>query len=229
MMRILSVLILGLILLLPAPGMAAPDEQKEKVDLASAILDEIMRIPEQGIPPSLLADAAGIAIIPNVLKVGLVVGGRYGAGVLLLRGADGRWSNPSFISLTGGSFGWQIGAQSTDLICVFKRSRSIEGIMDGKFTLGADAAVAAGPVGRNVQGATDASLKAEIYSYSSSRGLFAGISLEGAALQIDEAANGLYYRNPGISARAILNGSGGFETPEVRELKERLVRYAPRR
>jgi lipid-binding SYLF domain-containing protein len=209
-------------------ALAAPDEERERVELAGVILDEIMQIPETGIPFNLLANAAGIAVIPNVLKVGLVVGGRFGRGVLVLRNEQGGWSNPVFISLTGGSFGWQIGAQSTDVILVFKSERSIAGILTGKFTLGADAAVAAGPVGRNMSGAVDTTLRAEIYSYSRSRGLFAGVSLEGSVLQIDTEANGAYYGSGYRSARSVIDGSVGRETPEVARLKAKLAHYVPR-
>lgn len=209
-------------------ALAAPNEGRERVELAGVILDEIMQIPEKGIPPNLLANAAGIAVIPNVLKVGLVVGGRFGRGVLVLRNEQGGWSNPVFISLTGGSFGWQIGAQSTDVILVFKSKRSIAGILTGKFTLGADAAVAAGPVGRNMSGAVDTTLRAEIYSYSRSRGLFAGVSLEGSVLQIDDEANRTYYGSGYLSANSVINGSVGHETPEITRLKAKLAHYVPR-
>ena len=220
--------VLTAIAALAFPAAAAPDKQKEKIEQATAILDEIMAIPEKGIPPSLLNDAAGIAIVPNVIKIGLVVGGRFGSGVLMVRDEQGRWSNPSFISLAGGSLGWQIGAQSTDVILVFKNRRSIEGIMDGKFTLGADAAVAAGPVGRRMEGATDATLSAEIYSYSRSRGLFAGVSLEGSALQIDDKANAAYYGRQDITGRGILTGAAGRQTPEIARLKSKLAASTPR-
>lgn len=229
-MRILAAFTLAVAVLCSSvnPAFAAPDEGKEKVDLASVILDEIMQIPEKGIPPSLLANAAGIAIIPNVLKVGLVVGGRFGRGVLVLRNAGGGWSDPVFISLTGGSFGWQIGAQSTDVILVFKTARSIQGILNGKFTLGADAAVAAGPVGRNMSGAVDTTLRAEIYSYSRSRGLFAGVSLEGSALQVNDDANAAYYGPAYLGPRSIISGSVARETPDVTRLKAKLDHYVPR-
>ena len=205
---------------------AAPNEERERIELASIILDEIMQIPEKGMPANLLADAAGIAVIPNVLKVGLMVGGRFGKGVLSLRTDQGGWSDPIFISLTGGSLGWQIGAQATDVILVFKSPRSVNGILSGKGTLGADAAVAAGPVGRNMSGATDTSLDAEIYSYSRSRGLFAGVSLEGSALQIDDPLNADYYGARYLSPRSILNGSASRETPEIGRFKERLQQYS---
>jgi lipid-binding SYLF domain-containing protein len=207
---------------------AAPDGREEKIVLATDILKEITVIPEKGIPPSLLNAAAGVAIIPNVIKIGFVIGGRHGTGILLVRGRNGQWSNPSFISLTGGSVGWQIGAQATDVILVFKNRKSIDGIMDGKFTLGADAAVAAGPVGRRGEAATDTMLKAEIYSYSRSRGLFAGVSLEGSALQIDDKANASYYGRRDITGRNVLTGAAGRETPEIARLRAMLAASTPK-
>jgi lipid-binding SYLF domain-containing protein len=173
-------------------GLAAGANEAAKVNEATEVIKEITAIPEEGIPPSLLANAYAVAVIPAVIKVGLVIGGRHGTGILVVR-QDSGWSNPTFVSLTGGSVGWQIGAQSTDVILVFKSQKSVDGIVKGKFTLGADAAVAAGPVGRRAEAATDAQLKAEIYSYSRSRGLFAGVSLEGSALQIDRDANEAFY------------------------------------
>jgi lipid-binding SYLF domain-containing protein len=222
----MMVLTLSLIMAVATAGWATSAEQKEKIELAAAVLDEIMVIPEKGIPSNLLADAAGIAVVPNVIKVGFIFGGRHGTGVLLLRDESGRWSNPAFISLTGGSIGWQIGAQSTDVILVFKNRKSIDGIMEGKFTIGADAAAVAGPVGRRVEGATDSLLKAEIYSYSRSRGLFAGVSLEGSALQIDDAANSAYYGRQDITGRAILTGASGGATAEIDNLRSKLAAYA---
>src|SRR6185369_1002525 len=130
-------------------------------------------------------------------------------GVLLVHGDDGRWSDPIFVSLTGGSIGWQVGATSTDVILVFKAQEAVQGLMKGKFTLGADAAVAAGPVGRSAEAATDVTLKSGILSYSRSRGLFAGVSLEGAALMIDEDANQAYYGNKDIHSADIMAGKTG--------------------
>jgi len=141
--------IFGAIVLISFVWGAADAGSKEatKVDAATEVLTEIMSIPEKGIPPSLLHNAYGIAVIPSVIKASLVVGGRYGTGILVVRSKEGIWSNPCFVSLAGGSVGYQIGAQSTDVILVFKSSKSIDGIIRGKFTLGADAAIAAGPVG----------------------------------------------------------------------------------
>lgn len=184
-----------LIMLAVTAGSAAASriEQEEKVDAVIEVLQKASQIPEQGIPPRLLQGAQGIAVIPGVIKAGFMVGGSYGKGLLLVRNEQGQWNPPLFVALAAGSFGWQIGAQSTDLVLVFKTRRSVDGIVRGTFTLGADAAIAAGPVGRRGEAATDAELKAEILSYSRSRGLFAGVSLEGSNIAIDHDANEAYY------------------------------------
>jgi lipid-binding SYLF domain-containing protein len=199
-----------------------------KIDDSIDVLKAIEAIPEKGIPPALLRNANGIAIIPNVIKAGFVLGGRYGTGILVVRNNEGRWSNPSFISITGGSIGWQIGVQGIDIVLVFKSSRSIEHIMTGKFTLGADASIAAGPVGREASAATDVQLKSEIYSYSRSRGLFAGLSIAGAVLKIDNDANGNYYGVRNITVREIFRKKDLKVPEEVETLKRLLTEYASR-
>jgi len=218
--------VLTLLAAVPVRVMAGTDENR-KAQEATEVLDEIMRIPEQSIPPSLLDRAQAIAVIPNVVKVGFIVAGRYGQGVLLERDAKtGRWSYPTFVTITGGSFGFQIGAQATDVVLVFRSRKSVDGIVNGKFTLGADASVAAGPVGRRAEAATDQYLKAEIYSYSRSRGLFAGVSLEGSALQIDDKANAAFYDKPGITAATILSSSNLKAPAEATALRQTLSKYA---
>ncbi len=198
----------------------------EKVNDAVDIIKEMIEIPEEGIPEALLSKAYGIAIIPKVIKAAWVVGGRFGRGVLLVRNERGQWGNPCFIRIAGGSVGWQIGVQSADIILVFKRQKSIESITEGKITLGADAAVAAGPVGRRAELSTDIELEAEIYSYSKSRGLFAGVSIEGSAIQIDEDANADFYNRDYLSARDILFGKTRLNVPAVaRRLKQILTEY----
>ena len=195
MKKILSLALMTAGFLAPALVFAAA-EQIAKVEDAMLVMQEIVAVPEQGMSKRLLRNATGIAVIPRVVKAGFVVGGRRGHGLLSVRSDDGTWSNPTFITLTGGSIGFQAGVQSTDVILVFKSKRSIEGIVHGKFTLGADASVAAGPVGREAKAATDTDLRAEIYSYSRSRGLFAGVSLEGSSLKIDHDSNeSVYGRN----------------------------------
>jgi len=174
--------------------------EEQTVRSANEVLQEFLNLSVREIPESMLDQAYGVAIFPDVIKVGFVVGGQYGHGVVVIRQPDGSWRAPAFITITGGSLGWQIGAQSTDFVLVFKSQKSVDGLLRGKFTLGADAAVAAGPVGRRAGAATDTALQAEIYTYSRSRGLFAGVSLEGSALQIDDAANASYYGANGGAA-----------------------------
>jgi lipid-binding SYLF domain-containing protein len=159
-------------------------------------------------PPALLSRAYAVAVIPHVIKVGFGIGARRGKGVLVVRQEDGSWSNPAFITLTGGSFGFQIGAQSTDIILVFKTRKSIDGIANGKLTLGADASIAAGPIGRHTGVATDLSFQAEVFSYARSRGLFAGIALEGAGVSMDRKANAAFYGSARITPEQIFSSSG---------------------
>jgi lipid-binding SYLF domain-containing protein len=187
-------ILLSLAVLLPVAGkaIAAPTEEERARD-AVRVLSEIQQIPEQSIPDKLLDEARGIVVIPDTIKAGLVLGGRRGHGLMSVKSADGTWSNPVFVTLTGGSIGFQAGVQSADIVLVFRNDRSLDDIVNGKFTLGADAGVAAGPVGRNAAAATDGQLKAEIWSWSRARGLFAGISLDGAVLQIDRDSQATIY------------------------------------
>jgi len=138
----------------------AGEVEDARANDASRVLGEILRIPDDSIPSNLLQDAQAIAVIPNVMKASFVVGGRRGRGLIAIRGSDGTWSHPSFMTLTGGSFGFQAGVQSADVILVFRSKRGVDSIVNGKFTLGADASVAAGPVGRSAQASTDEQLKA---------------------------------------------------------------------
>ncbi len=214
-MRQLATVLLAFMLMgVDAREAAAVGDQDAKMYEVLEVLQTITRIPEKGIPPTLLRNAKAIAIIPSVVKVGLVIGGRYGKGVAMVRKANGAWSNPLFISVSGGSIGWQIGAQSTDVVLVFKNRKSINNIISGKFTLGADASVAAGPVGRKASAGTNFTSGSEVYSYSRSRGLFVGITLDGAALKIEHGDNAGYYRTKGIRPAQILSGKG-ITTPET--------------
>jgi lipid-binding SYLF domain-containing protein len=213
---------LGISTLVPAAwGAEGQGTEAERLQRSIEVLREITKIPEQSIPPALLREAEAIAIIPSVYKVGFVVGGRYGKGVLAIRDEQGNWGNPFFITLAGGSVGWQIGAQATDVILVFKDRGRAEAIKEGKFTLGADAAVAAGPVGRKAEAATDIKLESEIYSYSRSRGLFAGVSLEGAVLEPDSQAISAYYGQPIGALETIRNVPAAAQ-----QFKQALREYA---
>ncbi len=182
----------------------AQQREEARMLVATEVVEEMTAMPDQGVPDWLLARAHGIAVVPDVVKVGLGIGGRRGKGVLVVRDSQGQWSNPVFITLTGGSIGWQAGVQSTDVILVFTSAAGVEGITDGKVTLGADASVAAGPVGRQASAATDANLAAEVYSYSRAMGLFAGVAIDGTAITIDRKANAAYYGQRDVTATQIL-------------------------
>jgi SH3 domain-containing YSC84-like protein 1 len=193
--RLVPPLVLGLQLLTMSRAVLARTEE-QIIRASHEVLKEFLDLQIREIPDSLLAEAHGVAIIPDCVKLGFVVGGQHGRGVVVMRERDGSWRAPVFVTITGGSIGWQVGAQSTDFVLVFKTQKSVDGLLRGKFTLGADASVAAGPAGRRAGAATDTHLKAEIYSYSRNRGLFAGVSLDGSALQVDDVANATYYGAP---------------------------------
>lgn len=205
-MQRLQVSLIIFSLLLTMPAMAATKEEGRVADSAD-VLEQLLRIPETSIPPSLLARAYAVAVIPRVVKIGFGLGARHGKGVLVIRQDDDSWSNPAFVSLTGGSIGWQVGAQSTDVILVFKSRKSVDGISNGKFTLGADASVAAGPVGRQTSAATDIKFEAEVFSYSRNRGLFAGIALDGSAITMDRKANAAFYGSSSMTPDMIFESS----------------------
>lgn len=205
-----------------AVGDGAAANQIKKVDDAIRVLGEMMKESDKSIPEGLIRDCAGIAIIPDVIRAGLVVGGRHGRGVLLVRTKDGGWSDPAFIDLKGGSIGWQAGIESADVILVFRTPRSIENITEGKFTLGADAGVAAGPLGRTAEASTDTALKAEILSYSRSRGLYAGLTLQGSSIQEDRKANQDFY-GAAISPKEIFAGKATAVPEAAAKLRSALA------
>jgi lipid-binding SYLF domain-containing protein len=203
---LLPVIFGGLSLLAAASGAWAQAREQGRLLMAAQVLDELRATRDQYIPDRLLERAYAIAIIPDMTKIAFFAGGRRGHGVMVVRDNDGRFSNPIFMTMTGGSFGWQWGVQSTDIVLVFTTRRGAEGITGGKFTLGADASVAAGPVGRQASAATDTSFKAEVYSYSRTRGVFAGLAVDGTALTIDDDANGAFYDKHTVLASDILSG-----------------------
>jgi len=216
MNRFARLLVLPLLALLGIAPLAAQAQAKQEYRLALAtdVLDKLRHQRDDVIPERLLQRAYAVAVIPGVLKGAFVVGGRYGTGVVVVRDSRGRFSNPVFVSLTGGSVGWQVGGQSTDVVLVFTSRRGVEGLAGGKVTLGAGASVAAGPLGR--QGEAAAGLDAEVFSYSRNRGLFAGVSLEGTALAIDNSANGRFYGRKGVLASEIMSGAVTKDSENVR-------------
>jgi len=199
----------------------AGEQEDQRARDAVRVLSEIQKIPEQGIPDKLLDEGRAVVVIPDTLKVGLVVGGRRGHGLMSVKSPDGSWSQPVFVKLTGGSIGFQAGVQSSDVVLVFRNDRNLENIVNGKITLGADAGVAAGPVGRNASASTDGQLKAEIWSWSRARGLFAGVALDGAVLQIDDDANVAVYGSD-ATPRAIFESRAGAPSDAVVGFRDQL-------
>ena len=199
----------------------AGEEEDQRARNAVRVLSEIQKIPEQGIPDKLLDEGRAVVVIPDTLKVGLVIGGRRGHGLMSVKSPDGSWSQPVFVKLTGGSIGFQAGVQSSDVVMVFRNDRNLENIVNGKITLGADAGIAAGPVGRNASASTDGQLKAEIWSWSRARGLFAGVALDGGVLQIDDDANVAVYGSA-ATPRAIFEGRAGAPSDAVVGFRDQL-------
>jgi SH3 domain-containing YSC84-like protein 1 len=199
-------------------------EQSEK---AARVFQEIMAAPDKEIPADILDKAECIAVFPDVLKAGLIIGGQGGRGVASCRTADG-WSAPAFFNLGGGSVGLQIGAQSTDFIMLFMNKEGLNSLLSDKFTLGADASVAAGPVGRQAGASTDAKLNAQILSYSRSKGLFAGLELKGVVIKPDKSDMKDVYGD-GITAKEILQENKVTAPPSVRSFPNTLAKYSTRR
>ncbi len=201
----LTIAVSSLLLAASVQSAFAGVREDERARNALRVITDIQAIPENAIPDKLLDEAKAIVIVPDTIKAGLVIGGRRGHGLMAVKLPDGTWSSPSFVTLTGGSIGFQAGVQSSDVVLVFRSDRGVDSIVNGKFTLGADAAVAAGPVGRNAATATDGQFKAEIWSWSRARGLFAGVALDGAVLSIDDASNQAAYGS-GSTPRMIFEG-----------------------
>jgi len=211
-----------------APAAAGDAPGAERIAESIRVLGELVDIPEQGLPSALLDKCYGLAIIPGVVKAAYGFGGQYGRGLVVVKNENGEWSNPVFVSLIGGSIGWQIGVQKADVILVFKTRRGIDNVVKGDLTLGADIGVAAGPVGRSAEASTDLEMKAEIYSYSKSRGLFAGVSIKGATLQTDEDANQAFYGRD-LQPSDIFFGRDLGGAAAAEDLKKALDRYTAKR
>jgi lipid-binding SYLF domain-containing protein len=175
----------------------AQSDEVERVQKAGKVFDEIMAAPDKAIPAGVLDKAEAIAVFPGTIKGGLGIGAQRGKGIISARNrAAGTWSDPAFMTLTGGSFGAQIGAQEIDLVLVIMNKEGLDKLLQNEFKIGADASVAAGPVGRGAEASTDIQLKAEILSYSRARGLFAGVTLNGSAIREDEDGNQRFYGRP---------------------------------
>jgi len=220
--RILAVTILIAIASLTAVASDREDDAN-RTQKAAQVFKEIMNTPDQGIPSNLLESAKCIAIIPGDKKFAFVFGGSYGRGIATCRTEHG-WSAPMFVAIDGGSVGYQIGGSSTDLVMLFMNDHALQSLMSDKFKLGADASVAAGPVGRNAAASTDLKLNAEILSYSRSKGIFAGVSLDGAVMQADKSGDKAMYGDD-VNRHEILDGKVAVPA-SARALVEELGGYA---
>jgi len=203
------------------------EDEAEQSAKAAKVLREIMDTPDKAIPEDLLARAECVAVFPSVIKAGFIVGGRGGRGVASCRTAAG-WSAPAYFNLGGGSIGLQIGAESTDFVLLFMNRDGLNSLLSNKFTLGADASVAAGPVGRQTGAETDAAMKAQILSYSRSRGLFAGLELKGVVITPDKSDMSDVY-GEGVTAKEVLKENKGAAPEAVREFPQTLSRYSTRK
>jgi SH3 domain-containing YSC84-like protein 1 len=220
---------MGVCILFVASGLCAANKEQERLEKSGVVMEEIMNTPEN-IPQEVLEKAECVIVFPSVLKLAAGFGGSYGRGAMVCRTGEhfqGPWGAPAMYALEGGSFGFQLGGQATDLVLLVMNDRGAQSILSSKVKLGADASAAAGPKGRDASADTDASLRAEILSYSRSRGLFAGISLEGSTLRPDDEASEQVYGHK-IKARDIILGRSMAVPVSGRHLVRILQKSSPR-
>ncbi|MEO8764817.1 MAG: lipid-binding SYLF domain-containing protein [Ginsengibacter sp.] len=196
------------------------EKQEDKVTASTAVLKDFGKMKES-IPAELLKVTEGIIIVPKLINAGFVVAGKRGKGIAMVKLENGTWSNPVFVTITGGSLGLQAGVQSVDLVLIFKSRTTLEKIGKGSFTLGGEISATAGPVGRNSTASTDYKMEAEVYSYSRSKGLFAGISLSGSAIDVDGKGNEAFYGNSD-DAKTLFSNATATTAPSVAEVKSEL-------
>ncbi len=220
-----TVMVLALLLV---SGLAAAktdhDADVQRVQAAGTVVEEIMAAPDKGVPEEILSSAQCVAVVPSQLKGGFVVGGAYGKGVASCRTASG-WSAPAFFKVEGGSVGFQIGGQAVDLVMLIMNEAGMRNLLASKFKLGADASVAAGPVGRHAEGATDWKMRAEVLTYSRARGVFAGVTLNGAVIKQDKDDTRAFYGRM-VPFRTLLTGAAPAPD-EAKPLLSVLSKYAP--
>lgn len=200
------------------------DKQLERVESAGDVLNDIMAAPDSGIPEEIFSSAKCIAVVPSMLKGGFIFGGEYGHGVASCRTAKG-WSAPAFFGVKGGSFGLQIGGQAVDLVMVIMNERGMRNLLTSKFELGADASIAAGPVGRHTQAGTDWQMQAQVLTYSRARGVFAGVTLKGGLIKQDRDDTRLFYGKM-VPYRTLLTG-GLDPTADSKPFLDALEKHAP--
>ncbi len=196
------------------------NKQEEKIEASTQVLKDFSEMKDD-IPQELLKITQGIIVVPKLINAGFVLAGKRGKGIAMIKLEDGSWSNPVFVTITGGSVGFQIGVQSVDLVLIFKHRETLENIGNGSFTLGGDISVTAGPIGRSSTASTDTKFEAEVYSYSKSKGLFAGISLGGSEIAVDAKANEAYYGNDD-DAKTLFSDTNEDASDAVSALKDTL-------
>lgn len=217
------------VVVLGAVALAAANKEQQRLENCGVVMEEILAIPDN-IPQELLEKAECVVVIPSMITAAVGIGGSYGRGAMVCRSGknfDGPWGAPAMYALEGGSFGFQLGGEATDLILLVMNNRGVDALLSSRVKLGANASAAAGPKGRHVTASTDASLRAEILSYSRSRGLFAGVSLEGTSLRPDDDASKRVYGRT-ITARAIVTGTRIAVPAAGRRLVNVLEKNAPR-
>lgn len=219
-----SLLLLSLGLTCKEYVLAENLELENRLRISAKIINEMIEAPDGGIPKDLLRRSKGVIIFPSVIRVGMGVGGQYGKGVALrLDSSERKWGPPAFVTLVGGSFGWQIGVQSTDLTLLVMSEVDLKNLFKNRFTIGLDASISAGPVGRSASAETDIALSVGILSYSRTRGLFAGVTIQGSSLEVDWSANEAYYGSD-ISIIDIFFHKKGELSPAAVNLVETLNR-----
>lgn len=225
MKKVLSIAVAAFAVSHALVAQPSSDEARRVAD-AATVLEEIMAASDKAVPRAIMEKAEGIAVFPSLIKGGIVVGAQRGRGVLSVRDKkNGGWSSPAFLTITGGSIGAQFGAQAIDLVLVINDQRGLEQLVKNQFKIGADAAVAAGPVGRDASASTDLQLRAQILSYSRARGLFAGVTLNGSTIRQDRDANERYYGTAYRTSQIVFDGLGGSPEP-VGSWKATLTKYA---
>ena len=218
------------LLLAGTPSIIVANEETRRIDEAIVVLQEIMDAPDAAIPTAILGRAVAIAVFPSTVKAGFFLGGQRGRGFIAARDAEtGDWSPPAFLTLTGGSIGMQVGAQSVDVVLIIQNRRGLTRLLENQFKLGGDASAVVGPVGRSLEASTDLELTAEILSYSRTRGVFAGVTLGGATLRADRDANERFYGSRFDSTDIVLDGDAGTALPDaVARLRDALATLAAR-
>jgi lipid-binding SYLF domain-containing protein len=225
--RLSSILFALVLVLAPTVRVGAQSDEADRVKEAATVLGEIMRAADSAIPSSVLGKAAGIAIFPGTIRGGFIVGAERGRGILSVKDEKtAQWSTPAFLTITGGSVGLQIGVRATDLVLVIQNRRGLENLVRNEWKVGAGAAATAGPVGRDAQAATDIQLRAEILSYSRTRGLFAGATLEGSTIRQDEDANGRFYGEKFTTRQVVFDNKAKAPEATVAWFQA-LMKYVP--